>query len=179
MTRVSVQDFLTGSFPRGAWLIDGEVVVNDPTLLHQEVCARLLGVLRQWASSGGGMAGYGGNWVVAPDTVLKPDVWWLADPASLVLDAPTVAGPPTLAVEVRSPGTWAVDLGRKRSLYEASGLAELWLVDPPARSVLVFRRSSATAVAFDVHEERSAGESLTSALLPGLAVPVDSLFPAH
>ena len=179
VTRVSVDDFLTGPFPRGAWLIDGEVVVNDPTLLHQEVCARLLRALWAWIERSGGHAGYGGNWLVAPDTVLKPDVWWItpARRASIDLAATIVTGPPDLAVEVRSPGTWTIDLGRKRERYEAAGLPELWLVDPPARSVLVYRRSSPSAPAFDEFAELMSGEVLTTPVLPGFAVEVASLFP--
>ncbi len=179
MTRVSVEDFLTLGFPRGAWLVDGEVVVNDPTLHHQEVCRRLLLALSAWSDLAGGLAGYGGNWVVAPDTVLKPDVWWVGPDHPLDLDAARVDGPPDLAVEVRSPGTWAIDVGRKRQIYEASGLPELWLVDPPARSVLVFRRSSPGETTFDVLDERQTHEELSSPLLPGLVVDVASLFPSR
>ena len=181
MTRVSVDDFLTGPFPRGAWLIGGEVVVNDPTLLHQEVCRRLLRALGSWLDDGGGgHAGYGGNWLVAPDTVLKPDVWWIRPErrASIELAATIVAGPPDLAVEVRSPGTWTIDLGPKRSRYEVAGLPELWLVDPPAPSVLVYRRSSPDAPEFDELVEHMSGESLSTPLLPGFAVDVASLFPS-
>lgn len=179
MTRVSVEDFLTPDFPRGAWLVDGEVVVNDPTLHHQEVCARLLDLLRPWAAQTGGRAGYGGNWVVAPDTVLKPDVWWVGADHPLDLQAARVDGPPDLAVEVRSPGTWAIDVGRKRQIYEEAGLPELWLVDPFARSVLVFRRSAPGVTTFDVLDERQAHEQLTSPLLPGFALEVGGIFPTR
>ena len=180
MTRVSVDDFLTGAFPRGAWLIDGEVVVNDPTLRHQEVCARLVEALRRWASSSGGLAGYGGNWLIAPDTVVKPDVWWVGPErrASIDIGAAMVSGPPDLAVEVRSPGTWAIDVGPKRARYEAAGLPELWLVDLVARSVLVFRRSAAGEPTFEDAHEPSGADALTSPLLPGFSVAVDSLFPS-
>jgi Uma2 family endonuclease len=135
--------------------------------------------LRAWAAdAGGGLAGYGGNWRVAPDSVLKPDVWWIgpARLASIDLAAATVSGPPDLAVEVRSPGTWVVDVGRKRALYEAAGLAELWLVDPPARSVLVLRRSGPGAP-FDEFVEPSGTDRLASPLLPGFGAEVDPLFP--
>ena len=180
MTRVSVDDFLTGAFPRGAWLIDGEVVVNDPTLLHQEICRRILFALGDWCASRGGLAGYGGNWLIAPDTVVKPDVWWVGPErlASIDLGAATVSGPPDLAVEVCSPGSWAIDVGPKRARYEAAGLPELWLVDLVARSVLVFRRSAGGEPTFEDAHEPSGADALTSPLLAGFSVPVASLFPS-
>jgi len=39
-------------------------------------------------------------------------------------------GPPDLAVEVRSPGSWHLDIGPKRDVYEASGTEELWPLLP-------------------------------------------------
>ena len=76
-------------------------------------------------------------------------------------------------VEVRSPGTWRFDVGRKRDVYEAVGVQELWLVDTPASTVIVFRRSAAESVGFDVDAEFGPGETLTSPLLEGFELPVD------
>jgi Uma2 family endonuclease len=56
-----------------------------------------------------------------------------------------LAEPPLLCVEIRSPSTWRYDIGRKKSVYEAEGVAEVWLVDDVAEVVLVFRRSTPTA----------------------------------
>ena len=42
---------------------------------------------------------------------------------------------PDLIAEVLSPSTRANDLGVKRELYMSSGVRELWLVDPDARTV--------------------------------------------
>lgn len=36
-TGVSVEEFLGRDFPAGAWLVEGEVVVNDPTFEHQRI----------------------------------------------------------------------------------------------------------------------------------------------
>ncbi len=79
-------------------------------------------------------------------------------------------------MEVRSPGTWRYDVGRKKAVYESGGLPELWLVDTAADEVLVFRRSAPDAPAFDVAEELSHGDTLTSPLLPGFALELDELF---
>jgi len=173
--RVSAEEFLAGDWPADSWLVDGEVVMNDPGFQHQEVAARILGALRQWCdgSPGRGRAGFGGNWVMGPFSVLKPDVWWSAHiPTGTRSDTP-----PDLAVEVRSPGTWRYDLGRKRELYEGVGVTELWLVDPPAATLLVWRRTSGAA-RFDEVAAFGAGDLVTSPLFGGFNLSVDELFTA-
>ena len=122
------------------------------------------------------MAGIGGNWTVAAGQVFKPDVWWAAEGAVPDLDAVRSDSPPTLAVEVRSPGTWRYDVGRKRQVYEQVGVAELWLVDTPARSVVVHRRSVPGVAVFDITDEAGPGEVLTTPLLAGFTLAVDTLF---
>lgn len=76
---------------------------------------------------------------------------------------------------MRSPGTWALDVGPKLRRYELTGAAELWLVDPPACSVLVFRRDGADA-GFAAAVEIGVDEALTSPLLPGFGLATAELF---
>ena len=177
-TRLSIEEFLRGDWPPGAQLIDGEVIVNDPTRMHQRICKRILYAIETWVRSGSGRGevGYGGNWTVAPGQVFKPDVWWVPHDRSLDMDAARDDVPPVLVVEVRSPGTWRFDLGRKRDVYEQAGVQELWLVDTPASTVLVFRRSSRQSSGFDEDAEFGPGGTLRSSLLEGFELAVDDLF---
>ncbi len=170
---MSVEEFLAGDWPADAWLVDGEIIVSDPGFQHQEVVARILEALRQWCNAGPdrGRAGFGGNWIFGPYTLLKPDVWWSATvPTGKRSDTP-----PDLAVEVRSDSTWRYDIGKKREIYEAAGVAELWLVDPEANAILVWRRPTASA-GFGEVIVPEAGDTLTTPLLDGFALPVDDLF---
>ncbi len=170
---MSVEEFLAGDYPAGSWLVDGEVVVNDPGFQHQEVVARILEALRQWCSTAPerGRAGFGGNWVFGPYTLLKPDIWWCAvRPTGNRSDTP-----PDLAVEVRSPSTWRYDVGRKRQIYDEAGVAELWLVDPEAETILAWRRPPETA-AFGPVAVLGPGDDLTTPLLEGFRLSVDDLF---
>ncbi len=84
---------------------------------------------------------------------------------------------PDLAAEVRSPSTWRYDIGAKKAGYERHGLPELWLVDTAAEEVLVFRRSSPGATAFDVALELDRSQRLESPLLPGFGLDPAELFP--
>jgi Uma2 family endonuclease len=177
-TRLSIDEFLRGDWPPGAQLIDGEVIVNDPTHRHQRACKRILFALELWirSESGRGEAGFGENWTVAPGQVFKPDVWWVPEDRVLDLDAGRHDDPPALVVEVRSPGTWRFDVGRKRDVYQEVGVQELWLVDTPASTVIVLRRSITESPAFDVNAEVGPGEILTSPLLNGFELAINGLF---
>lgn len=158
-------------------LIDGEVVLTQPTPLHQQSVGKILFRLELWisAASGRGMSLLPIDTLVDRWTVLAPDLQWYAEGREL----PGMTEPPwplgDLIVEVRSPSTWHRDVGRKKQIYERDGVRELWLVDPPARTVLVFRRSEGSAT-FDVTAEVGDDETLTSPLLPGFEAAVAELF---
>lgn len=176
--RMGAGAFLALPERRGAELVDGKLVVTDPSFEHQRVVLRILSRLVQWvgAGDGRGEAGFGGNWTLAPDTVLKPDAWWCREERRPPLDAIWSADPPDLVVEVRSPGTWAVDIGPKLHVYEAAGVLEVWLLDTTARTVLVQRRSHPDQPASDQHLDIQTGAHLTSPLLEGFDLAVDDLF---
>ena len=170
--RITADEFLSGDYPIGSELVDGVVYQVDPAFDHQEVVSRLNRWMGNRAEESGlGRVGVGGNWVLSDGHVYKPDVWWKAQrPRGVRHD-----GPPEPAIEVRSPGTWALDVGPKLRQYEAAGTAELWLVDTPSCTVLVFRRDG-SAPGFADAVEAGAGAQVTSPLLSGFALDVDTLF---
>jgi Uma2 family endonuclease len=49
-----------------------------------------------------------------------------------------VYGAPDLVVEILSPSTAHIDRSLKKTLYERSGVKELWLVDPSGKSIEVY-----------------------------------------
>ncbi|CAN5260444.1 Uma2 family endonuclease [soil metagenome] len=163
---------------RRGQLVDGEVVMNEPTWTHNQAQIAIVFALRAWsvAEQARGTTGLPLDVKFDERNVYAPDVVWYRDGrAPAVTDQPPYPVP-DLAVEVRSPSTWRFDVGVKKRNYERRGVAELWLVDTAADVVLVFRRSSAKAPAFDVSEELDAATTLTSPLLPGFALPVAEIF---
>lgn len=177
-TGLSVEEFLERDWTPDTQLVDGEVVVNDPTFWHQHIAGLIYAAVLDWSRQGAGrgMPGLGGNWVLAAGQVYKPDVWWAGEDRVPRREAARSDTPPDLVVEVRSPRTWSIDVGRKRRVYEDAGVAELWLVDTPARVVLVLRRSRPEEPTFDVALELGEEEQLSSPLLPGFALPVAEIF---
>ena len=55
-------------------------------------------------------------------------------------------------------------------------MRELWLVDTPVSTVLVFRRSGPDSDRFDDDGELGPGDTLASPLLPGFELQVDAVF---
>lgn len=159
-------------------LIDGEIVVTEASLRHQRIMLEIGFQLTLWlrAGPGRGEAGFPVDVHLDDRNVFAPDVWWVPEEARPERDAKRIVGPPALAVEVRSPSTWRYDVGTKKSTYERLGLAELWLVDTAADVALVFRRSSPQAAVFDVELELTAGDDLTTPLLPGFTVDLAGIF---
>lgn len=159
-------------------LIEGEVVVlSQPTPLHQLAVVNLVFAIKTWSTAAADRGFVTLNIDTGIDdwNVLSPDLQWYAADREL----PALDRPPwplgDLVIEVRSPSTWHRDVGIKRQIYEREGARELWLVDPPARSVLLFRRSGAAAT-FDVTAEVGGDERLESPLLPGFAIATAELF---
>jgi Uma2 family endonuclease len=164
--------------PRFTELINGEVIVNSPTLRHQRLSARIRYLIAVWCDAAPDRG-------ESPDTVdakldtgnvFAADVIWLSSARTPKGDVPNLDGPPDLAVEVRSPSTWRFDVGTKRLTYERAGLPELWLVDSASNTILVYRRSSPTNPTFDVALEVGAGEQLTTPMMPDFVLDVGALF---
>jgi Uma2 family endonuclease len=178
-TRITADEYLAMEELEGRRtdLIDGEIVVNEPTRWHQDAVKEIVLALGMWEKEGTDR-----GFVCLPldikldeFNVYGPDVLWYAEGRAPAITAPRPYPPPDLVVEVRSPSTWRHDIGRKKSGYEAAGVRELWLVD--FTSVLVFRRSDPKRPDFDVALELPPEETLTSPMLPGFALPLAGLYP--
>ena len=180
--RISANEFLglpVSELGRPWNLVEGEVVVNDPTALHGEVVEILLFALGSWtrATPGRGRVTVPRDLRIDDRNVFAPDVLWYRE--GRVPDAydPPPYPLPDIAVEVRSPSTWRHDRGAKRTGYEREGLPELWLVDTVVRQVRILRRSRPDAPRFDLDLVVESDEILTSPLLPDFDLPLAGLFP--
>jgi Uma2 family endonuclease len=179
--QMTADEFLSlGEDPSGktSQLIAGEVVMNEPTPLHQYVVQDLLFALVTWTRAAPGR----GRITIPLDVrldeynVFGPDLMWYAEGRAPRRDGGRPSPIPDIAAEVRSPSTWRRDRTIKKPLYEQQGLPELWLVDTDSECVLVSRRSSPDAAKFDVELTLARGEPLTSPLLPGFELALDDLF---
>jgi Uma2 family endonuclease len=160
------------------WNMDVELIAGEAVLvpplgdLASSAQGELYVALRHWqdAAADGSLA-LQDVFVALPDgSRPAPDIsWWSAERHPSVSRG-AVKSVPDLVVEVLSPSTRANDEGVKRDLYMHSGVRELWLVDPDARTV--------TKVRPDVSPDGvlSVGSVLTSDLLEGFAMGIARIF---
>lgn len=118
--------------------------------------------------------GSDGAFIVArdPDTRLVPDASFVrADrvPPDDTRDS-AFPGPPDLAVEVTSPFTNWQDLAEKIEIYLGAGVRIVWVADPRARTITVYRPGRQPVVLPETAE--LGGEDV----LPGFHVPITVLF---
>jgi Uma2 family endonuclease len=108
--------------------------------------------------------------------VVEPDLLYLSrESAAKALTPDNVKGVPDLVVEIVSKATRKRDETIKRQLYERSGVSEYWLVDPKMERVRIYRNEGAQ-FASPVELTRTAGDVLTTPMLPGLELPLERVF---
>jgi Uma2 family endonuclease len=162
-------------------LIDGEhYVTPSPNTKHQRVSGNLYFLIRTWLEEHPvGQIFYAPFDVVFSNfDIVEPDLLYLSTGrVQQVLTEQHVTGAPEIVVEIASKGTRKRDETIKRRLYERCGVSEYWVVDPLLDVVRVYLRNGEV---FSRPNELSMerGDVLTSALLPGLELPLARVFGA-
>lgn len=159
-------------------IIDGELYVSkQPNWYHQVVAGRVNGFLDAWSlASGLGAAAAAPGLIFADDDDVVPDVVWVSsERLAAVLRDGKLRAAPELVVEVLSPGKKNIVRDRefKLKLYSRRGVDEYWIVDWPQHTLDVYRRDDA---ALQLVATLHPGDTLSSPLLPGFALPLERLF---
>jgi Uma2 family endonuclease len=156
-------------------LIDGELFVTPvPVSKHQGISFNLTLALGNFAR-GKRL----GEERTAPsgvrlhdDTLVIPDICFVAMDRLSIIGEKTIDGPLDLVVEILSPGTRRRDLTSKRELYARFGVPEYWIVDPDANTLTVL-------VLSEGHNQprlhRYHGK-VDSQILPGLELTLGQVF---
>jgi Uma2 family endonuclease len=162
-------------------LIDGaHYVTPSPNLRHQRISGILhLAIGVYLKAHPIGEVFYAPLDVVFSDIdVVEPDLLFVSrERAPDVLIPQHVRGAPDLVIEIASTGTRKRDETIKRALYERANVSEYWVVDPEIDVVRVYRRKG-EAFERPVELRGDAGDTLTTSLLPGLEIPIRSIFSA-
>ena len=155
-------------------LYHGELhVVPSPLPRHQRVARPLFKCLLEYARRVGGEAFYAPlDLVVSEYDVVQPDLMYFGPGAARNINADeAIRFLPDLAIEVLSPSTARLDLGRKRLLFERAGLAEYWIVDPALSCIDVFVLRDAR-----YHDPIRSTSASTPPTMPGLTINLLDLF---
>ena len=160
-------------------LIDGEHhVTPSPILRHQAISGRLHLAIGTWlADHPAGQIFYAPlDVILSRFDVVEPDLLYVSNErAPDLLSGNWVTGAPDLVIEIGSPGTRRRDEMIKRRLYERSNVLEYWVVDPEVDVIRVYHRSG-DRFGRAVELSAEAGDVLTTALLPGLQIPLTDVF---
>jgi Uma2 family endonuclease len=179
-TKLTYEDFL--GFPDDGQrheLIDGvHYVTPSPIVKHQRVSGRLFGELYEYLKLNpvGEVFHAPSDVVLSHVDVVEPDLLVVLAEQSGIITVKHVRGAPAIVVEILSPGTRRVDETVKRGLYDRSGVREYWVVDPERDTVTVHRRSADGTLTAAPELTRAGSDVLTSPLLPGWSVPLETLF---
>ena len=162
-------------------VIRGHLYVTPPPIYdHQRAVTRFAWALTQFEiDTGMGVALAAPFDILLPEGIanpVEPDLVFFRSGNQPRLGDPNFQGVPDLVIEVESPRTRKRDRTIKQDAYRDAGVPEYWRADPRTRRVTVLVLSEdRTRYAERVYGR---GETIRSVLLPGLAIPVDSLFPA-
>ena len=107
---------------------------------------------------------------VGPDTVRAPDIAWIA-PGRIPEGATGYTNlAPDLAVEVKSSSNSNPEMRRKAEMWLSFGTRQVWVADPDARTVTVYR-PGVNPVTLSEDDNIDGGD-----MLPNFTAPVWSLF---
>jgi Uma2 family endonuclease len=157
-------------------LIEGDLVSEpSPRRAHQEFSGNVFEVLHRHVRERDLGKVYAAPFdvILSTRSVVVPDLVFVArDRLGLVTDR-GIEGTPDLIVEIVSPGTARRDRVAKLRLYEQHGVHHYWLADPRTRTLETFELVEGT---YRLRASLGGDETLETALFPGLALPLGSLW---
>ncbi len=159
-------------------IVDGELIVTpSPNLGHQRISRRIQFALVKYLEAHpiGEILNAPMDVILSDFDVLEPDLLLVLNPRRHILKT-WVEGAPDLVIEILSPTTAAHDRGPKLKAYARFGVEEYWIVDADRAVVEVYRRGEE---GYKISRVFRQPEVLTSALLPGFALPLSDVFQAE
>jgi Uma2 family endonuclease len=130
-------------------ILGGELIVSPRPAIPHAIASSAIGAELHgpFGRSSGRGGGPGGWWILdepelhfGPDVVVPDLAGWRRERMPTPPDAPFIELPPDWVCEVVSPKTAKIDRTRKMALYAHVKIPHLWLVDPLARTLEVYRQ---------------------------------------
>ena len=170
-TTMTLEEFLENDVP-GYEYAKGELIPMAPTSIeHGEISINVIRYLdRHVYEKGLGKLYTADTTFQVGERLMKPDVAFIAT-ARLGADRKKGSPiPPDLAIEVISPSDVYSRIVRKAFDYLAAGTRLVWVLDPVAETVTVYRSKS--DIELLTREATLTGEDV----VPGFTCPVENLF---
>lgn len=175
--KLTYEDILSlGETNQRIELFDGVLVMSAmPNPEHQGIATDLAALLREYVKRKqiGKVYGAPIDVKLSADIVLQPDVWFLSNERKHINDGKRLLEAPDLVVEILSESTQGKDRTYKLQHYALGGAREYWIVSPEKKEIEVFQN---VATAFRLIRIFGLRDTLSSALFPGLDLPVVEVF---
>ncbi len=176
ITQKTIADY--EALPEGApyQLIDGELIMNAaPHWFHQKALSKLYRKMSDFVEKHdlGEIEFSPVDVYLAEADVYQPDIVFVGKQRRDIIVDGKIKGAPDLVVEVLSPSTGYYDIAHKKSIYESSDVKEYWILDYQEGVVEVFENVNGE---FKQLERRRKKGTVSSKVLPGFSVSVESLF---
>jgi Uma2 family endonuclease len=114
-------------------------VLLSPGLRHQHPLSQILFSLWQPVrEQKRGLLLGGCGVILAPETIVEPDILFVSRERRSILGKQYIEGPPDLIAEVISPRSARIDQIVRRNLYARHGVRHFWLVHPAERWVRAY-----------------------------------------
>src|SRR5437867_5303679 len=149
-------------------ILDGELEVSPaPAPRHQGVSGNLFFILYGHVQERGLGRVYHApiDVSLATDSIVQPDLVFVAAGREAIVTERAIEGPPDLAVEILSPWSDRRDRVAKAALYARYGIRHYWIVDPEARTLEVYETANGAYRSVATYE--GAGKARSS-LFPDL-----------
>ncbi len=157
-------------------IINGkEILMPSPLSIHQKISANLFFEISFFVRKT-----KAGEVYSAPlDVILEegvnrvqPDILFVRqDRLNIISDF--VRGAPDLVIEIISPSSFELDTVEKKELYARFDVPEYWIVEPRLKLIEVF---SLEGGKYKLNKYAVESGTVTSLLLPGLVVELESIF---
>lgn len=158
-------------------IIDGALhVTTQPHMRHQSAILRLGRFMSNWNDQVGILIPAPGV-IYDDDNAVAPDLVWMTREryAQIAGQDGKFHGSPELVVEMLSPGKANEERDRdfKLTLFNRQGVDEYWICDWRVQTIDIYRRD---AEGLRLAQSLGAAMHLTSPLLPGFSVLVETIF---
>lgn len=155
---------------------DGELSVTPaPNVKHQRSSSRLHFALSQHvlANQIGEVLAAPIDVILAPISVVQPDLVFIANDRRAIITERAIEGPPTLVIEILSPSTSRTDRQTKAQLYAKHGVPHYWLFDPDQQKVEAYELAGGE---YKLTLEAQNDDMFNPPLFPGLSIPLAGLW---
>ena len=157
-------------------ILDGELSVTPaPSTKHQRISGRLYLTLAQHALANqlGDVYAAPTDLILAPTTVVQPDLIFIGNDRRGIVTERAIEGPPTLVIEILSVTTRRTDRQTKAQLYAKHGVPHYWLIDPDQQSIEAYELSGDQ---YNLVVKAQNAELLNPTLFPGLSIMLADLW---